>query len=68
MLSLGSTRCSSVDCVGVHPRNQLNYDKFRYQTLDAYTFWDYKESVTNCRSYWNNQEALEAIRTGEICH
>ena len=34
-----------------------------YQALDAYTFWDYNESITPSGSYWINHEALETILT-----
>ena len=58
---LGSTRCSSLDCVEIPLRISSNFANSWYQALDAYTFWDYNESVTVCGSYWTQHEALETI-------
>ena len=60
---LVSTRCSSVDGVGIHLRISSNLANSWYQALDAYTFWDYNESITFCGSYWIQHEALETILT-----
>ena len=35
----------------------------QYQALDAYTFWDYNESITHSGSYWIKHEALGTILT-----
>ena len=43
---LGSTCCSSVDCVGISLRIRSNLAYSWYQALDAYTLWDYRESIT----------------------
>ena len=59
---LGSTRCSSVACVGIPLRMSSNLANSWYQALDAYTFCNYNESVTVWGSYWNKHEALETIR------
>ena len=45
------------------PQNQLNLANSWYQALDAYTFWDYNESITPSGSYWIKHEALETILT-----
>ena len=58
---LVSTRCSSVDCVGIPLRISSHLANSWYQALDAYTFWDYNESVTPGDSYWIQHEALETI-------
>ena len=58
---LGSTCCSSVDCVGVYLRISSNLADSWYQALDTYTIWGYNESVTVCGPYWNQHEALETI-------
>ena len=55
------TRRSSVDCVGIPLRISSNLANFWYQALDAYTFWDYNESITPRDSYWIQHEALETI-------
>ena len=55
------TRCSFVDCVGIPLRISSNLANSLYQALDAYTFWDYNESVTPDDSYWIQHEALERI-------
>ena len=60
---LVSTRCSSVDCVGIPLRISPNLANSWYQALDAYTFWDYNESITSCGSYWIQHQALETTRT-----
>ena len=60
---LPSTRCSSVDCVGIPLRVSLNLANSWYQALDAYTFWDYNESIPFCGSYWIQHEVLETILT-----
>ena len=60
---LVSTRCSSVDCVGISPKISSNLANSLYQALDAYTFWDYNESITLCGSYCIQHEALETILT-----
>ena len=60
---LVSTRCSSVDCVGIPRRISSNSAYSWYQALDAHTFWDYNESITLCGSYWIEHEALETILT-----
>ena len=48
---LVSTRCSSVDCIGIPVRISSNFANSWYQASDAYTFWDYNESITSCGSY-----------------
>ena len=58
---LVSTRCSSVGCVGIPLRISSNLANSLYQALDAYTFWDYNESVTPGDLYWIQHEALETI-------
>ena len=58
---LGSARCSSVDCVGIPLRISSDVANSWYQALDAYTFWDYNETVTVSGSYWIHHEALETI-------
>ena len=63
MFLLVSTRCSSVDCVGIPLRISSNLANSWYQALDAYTFWDYNESITPSGSYWIKHEALETILT-----
>ena len=60
---LVSTRCSFVDCVGIPLRISSHLANSWYQALDAYTFWDYNESVTPGDSYWIQPEALETILT-----
>ena len=60
---LVSTRCSFVDCVGIPLRISSNLANSWYQALDAYTCWDYNESVTPGDSYWIQHEALETILT-----
>ena len=60
---LVSTRCSSVDCVGIRLRISSILANSQYQALDAYTFWDYNESITPSGSYWIKLEALETILT-----
>ena len=60
---LVSTRCSSMDCVGIPLRISSNLANSWYRALDAYTFWDYNESVTPGDSYWIQHEALETILT-----
>ena len=60
---LVSTRCSSVNCVGIPLRISSNSANSWYQALDAYTFWDYNKSITFCGSYWIQHEALEMILT-----
>ena len=60
---LVSTRCSSVDSVGIPLRISSNLANSWYQALDAYTFWAYNESITFCGSYWIKHEALETILT-----
>ena len=45
------------------PQNQLNLANSWYQALDAYTCWDYNESITLSGSYWIKHEALETILT-----
>ena len=60
---LVSTCWSSVDCVGIPLRISSNSANSWYQALDAYTFWDYNESVTPGDSYWIQHEALETILT-----
>ena len=60
---LVSTRCSSVDCVGIPLSIGSHLANSSYQALDAYTFWDYNESVTPGDSYWIQHEALETILT-----
>ena len=60
---LVSTRCSSVDCVRILLRISSVLANSWYQALDAYTFWDYNESVTPHDSYWVKHEALETILT-----
>ena len=60
---LVSTRCSSVDCVGIPLRMSSHLAHSWYQALDAYTFWDYNESITPSGSYWIKHEALETILT-----
>ena len=34
-----------------------------YQALDAYTCWDYNESISPSGSYWIKHEALKTILT-----
>ena len=58
---LWSTRCSSVDCVGIPLRISSNLASSWYQALDAYTLSDYNESVTICGSYFNQHESLKTI-------
>ena len=60
---LVSTRCSSVDCVGILLRISSHLANSWYRALDAYTFWDYNESVTPGDSYWIQHEARETILT-----
>ena len=60
---LVSTRCSSVDCVGIPLRISSILANSQYQALDAYTFWDYNESITHSGSYCIKHEALETILT-----
>ena len=60
---LVSTRCTSVDCVGIPLRISSILANSWYQALDAYTFWDYNESITPSGSYWIKHEALETILT-----
>ena len=60
---LVSTRCSSVDCVGIPLRISSHLAHSWYQALNAYTFWDYNESVTPGDSYWIQHEAMETILT-----
>ena len=60
---LVSTRCSSVDCVGIPLRISSILANSQYQALDAYTFWDYNESITHSGSYWIKHEALGTILT-----
>ena len=55
------TRCSSVGCVGIPLRISSNLANSWYQALDAYTFWDYNESVNPGHSYWKQHEALDMI-------
>ena len=57
------THCSSVDRVGIPLRISSNLAYSWYQALNAYTFWDYNESITFCGSYWIQHEALETILT-----
>ena len=45
------------------PQNQLNLANSWYQALDAYTCWDYNESITPSGSYCIKHEALETILT-----
>ena len=47
-----STRCSSVDCVGIPLRISSILAHSWYQALDASTFWNYIESTTSSGSYW----------------
>ena len=49
---LVSNRCSSVDCVGIPLRISSHLAHSWYEALDAYTFWDYNESITPGDSYW----------------
>ena len=63
MFLLVSTRCSSVDCVGIPLRISSNLANSWYQALDADTFWNYNESITPSGSYWIKHEALETILT-----
>ena len=63
MFLLVSTRCSSLDCVGIPLRISSILANSWYQALDAYTFWDYNEPVTPHDSYWVKHEALETILT-----
>ena len=63
MFLLVSTRCSSVDCVGIPLRISSHLANSCYQALDAYTFCDYNESVTSLDSHWIKHEALETILT-----
>ena len=37
---------ASVDCVGIPLRISSILANSQYQALDAYTFWDYNESIT----------------------
>ena len=60
---LVSTGCSSVDCVGIPLRISSILANSWYQALDAYTCWDYNESITPSGSYWIKHEALETILT-----
>ena len=60
---LVSTRCSSVECVGIPLRISSILANSWYQALDAYTCWDYNESITPSGSYWIKGEALETILT-----
>ena len=63
VLLLGSTRCSSVDCVGVPLRISSIMANSWYQALAASTSRDYNDSITNCGSYWNRHDALKAMQT-----
>ena len=63
MFLLVLTRRSSVDCVGIPLRISSILANSWYQAMDAYTFWDYKESITSSGSYWIKHEALETILT-----
>ena len=65
---LVSTRCSSVDCVGIPLRISSILANSQYQALDAYTFWDYNESITPSGSYWIKHEALGTILTVWCTH
>ena len=58
---LVSTRCSCVDGVGIPLRISSILANSQYQALDAYTFWDYNESITPSGSYCIKHEALETI-------
>ena len=58
---LVSTRCSPVDCVGIPLKISSKLPNSWYQALDAYTLWNYNESVTPGDSYWIQHEALETI-------
>ena len=58
---LWSTRCLSGNYVGIPLKITSNLAHSWYQALDAYTFWDYNESVTVCGSYWIQHEALKTI-------
>ena len=60
---LVSTRCSSVDCVGIPLRISSILANSQYQALDAYTCWDYNESIYPSGSYGVKHEALETILT-----
>ena len=60
---LVSTRCSSVDCVGIPLRISSHLANSWYQAVDAYRFWDHNESISPCRLYWIKHEALETILT-----
>ena len=60
---LVSTGCSSMDCVGIPLRISSKLANSWYQALDAYTFWDYNESITLRDSYLIPHEALETILT-----
>ena len=44
-------------------QNQLKFGKFLVPSINAYTFWDYNESITPSGSYWIKHEALETILT-----
>ena len=57
---LVSTRCSSVDCVGIPLRISSILENSSYQALGC---WDYNESITPSGSYWMKHEALETILT-----
>ena len=52
-----------LDCVGIRLRISSVLANSQYQALDAYTFWDYNESITPSGSYWIKREALETILT-----
>ena len=47
---LVSTRCSSVDCVGIPLRISSNLANSWHQAFDACTFWDHNDSITLCGS------------------
>ena len=49
-------------CCRLGPSTRLGKDSW-YQALDAYTCWDYNESITHSGSYWIKHEALETILT-----
>ena len=65
---LVSTRCPSVDCVGIPLRISSILANSWYEALDAYTCWDYNESITPSGSYWIEHEALETILTVWCTH
>ena len=61
---LVSTRCLSVCGLCWNPlRISSHLANSWYRALDAYTFWDYNESVTPGDSYWIQHEALQTILT-----